>query len=171
MLAAAVIKVDDMLTELALGATDHLDVAEMRVTSVVNDTDPAVPASWRELVQRRVADDGVRAVMQRSTAEMDYLPLADVDAVVHECPTIRTDVVPGPHVAAVLLAWRCAEDPHPQMVGDAAGLASWAATARTTTSRTTRVRTPTRGLEAATPADGACSVGTWAAGRVGNRTT
>jgi hypothetical protein len=109
--------------------------------------------------------------MQRSTAEMDHLPLADVDAVVHECPTIHTDVVPGPHVAAVPLAWHCAEDPHPQMAGDATGLAGWAATAPTTTSRTTRVRTPTRGLEAAPPADCACSVGAWAAGRVGNRTT
>ena len=88
MLTVGVIEVVAMLAQLAFGAINHFEVAEVRVTSVLNDTDPAVPAAWREVVQRCAANDGVFAVLQRSTADMDDLFPADVDAMVHKCPTI-----------------------------------------------------------------------------------
>jgi hypothetical protein len=71
-----------MPAELALGASHHLEVAEMTLTSVVNDTYPGVPAAWRELPQGRAADDGVLAIQRRATAEVDHLFLADVDPIV-----------------------------------------------------------------------------------------
>jgi hypothetical protein len=54
----------------------------VRVTAVVDDADTAIPTAWRKLVQSRVADDRVLFAQQRFAAEMDYLLLADVDAVV-----------------------------------------------------------------------------------------
>jgi hypothetical protein len=82
MLAIAVLKVVAMLAELATGAFNHLGIAEVRVTAVVDHADAAIPTAWSELVQSHIADDGVLFVPQRFTAEMDYLVLADVDAVV-----------------------------------------------------------------------------------------
>ena len=112
MFTVGVIEVVAMLAQLASGAFNHFEVAEVRVTSVVNDTDPAVPAAWREVVQRCAANDGVFAVLQRSTADMDDLFPADVDAVVHKCPTIYADVVSGPHAVPFLyLELQCAVDP------------------------------------------------------------
>ena len=100
-----------MLAQLAFGALCHFEIAEVRVTSVLNDTDPAVPAAWREVVQRCAANDGVFAVLQRSTAEMDDLFSADVDAMIHKCSTIYADVVPGPHsVPFLYVELQCAVD-------------------------------------------------------------
>jgi hypothetical protein len=82
MLAITVLKVVAMLAQLATGAFNHLGVAVVRVTAVIDDADAAIPPAWRELVQSRAADDGVLFVPQRFTVEMDYLVLADVDAVV-----------------------------------------------------------------------------------------
>jgi hypothetical protein len=82
MLATAVLEFVVMLAQLATGAFNHLGVGEVRVAAVVHDADTAIPTAWRELVQSRVADDEVVCVPQRFTAEMDYLVLADVDAVV-----------------------------------------------------------------------------------------
>jgi hypothetical protein len=101
MLAIALLELVTMLSQLTAGAFNHVGVAEVRVTPVVDDADTAIPAAWRELVQSRVADDGVPVIPQRSTAEMDYLVLADVDAVVPIRTSIHTNVVPWPHLAPV----------------------------------------------------------------------
>jgi hypothetical protein len=82
MPAAVVLEVVAVMAQLAGGAFNHLGVAEVRVTAVVDDADTAVPTAWRKLVQSRVADDRVLFAQQRFAAEMDYLLLADVDAVV-----------------------------------------------------------------------------------------
>jgi len=50
MLAVAFLKVVTMLAQLAAGALNHLGVAEVRVTAVVDHADAAIPASRRELV-------------------------------------------------------------------------------------------------------------------------
>jgi hypothetical protein len=111
-----------MLAQLAFGAINHFEVAEVRVTSVLNDIDPSVPAARREVVQRCAANDGAFAVLQRSSTDMDDLFPADVDAVVHKCPTIYADVVPGPHAVPFLyLELQCAVDPEIGMVGDPLG--------------------------------------------------
>ena len=62
-----------MLAQLAFGAINHFEVAEVRVTSVLNDIDPSVPAARREVVQCCAANDGAFAVLQRSSTDMDDL--------------------------------------------------------------------------------------------------